>query len=391
MSEAARRSSVVGFGSAFPAWSMEQGRAAAHASARSADTPRRRAVVERLYRRSGVARRPVSVRELAEGGGGDGVGGEVDDGSGGDGVSDRPLFALAEAGDPLGPTTAARLAHYLPAATAMGEAAAGEALRAAGVATERVTHLVTASCTGFTAPNVDVALIDALGLPRGVQRTHVGYMGCHAAMNALRVADGFVGADAGSVVLVVAVEVCSIHLAYGWDPQAIVSNALFGDGSAAVVVASEAGIDRPATWRLVDRETMVWPGTRDAMTWRITDHGFRMTLSSGVPGRIEASLEPVLARLLARHGLGIDAVDHWAVHPGGPQVLAATRRALGLSETALGVSHDVLREMGNLSSPTVLIILDRLAGRSTPGQRCVALAFGPGLTVEAALVERGVG
>jgi len=370
MSGASSTSSVLGLGIALPAWTLEQGRAAEHAADRSADTAKRRAVVERLYRKSGVARRPVVLRELVEG-----------DGEG--------LLALPIDAHDAGPTTAARLAHYLPAATSMASEAAGVALQRSGVEAGEVTHLVTASCTGFAAPNVDVALIDALGLPRSTQRTHVGFMGCHAALNALRVADALARGEAGAVVLVVAVEVCSVHLAYGWDPQAIVSNALFGDAAGAAVVSAGGSSSESPGWRLIDRASWVLPDTHDAMTWTITDHGVRMTLSNRVPGLIEGSLRPVVEGLLDRHGLAVASIDHWAVHPGGPQVLTSTAAALGLPDEAVSESRAVLREVGNLSSPTVLLILDRLALRALAGEWCVALAFGPGLTVEAGLLRWG--
>lgn len=358
----------MGLGVAFPPHALDQGRAAAHAADRSAGSARRRAVVERLYARSRVGSRPVALGEFVD-------------------ACDAPLLRLPRDAQDRGPTTAERLACYTPHAADLAERAAASALRCAKVEAEAVTHLVTASCTGFDAPNVDVTLIDRLRLPMTTQRTHVGFMGCHAALNALRVADAFARADPAAVVLVVAVEVCSIHLAYGWDTQAMVSNALFGDAAAAAVVGVAGVSTSPTSLALIDQASAVLPGTRDAMTWSITDHGFRMTLSNRVPDLIRDELRPVVDDLLARHGLDVDRVDHWAIHPGGPQIIAAAGDALGLTDAQLAASRGVLRDVGNLSSPTILVLLDRLASTARPDEHGVALAFGPGLTIEAALLR----
>ncbi|MEM1207938.1 MAG: type III polyketide synthase [Planctomycetota bacterium] len=357
-----------GIGVALPPYRLDQPAAATHAADRSASSARQRAVVERLYARSGIDHRPVVLAEFV------------------DADADALLAPSLHPDDP-GPTTAARLAHYATHAPDLAEQAGRAALAHAHTDPAAVTHLVTASCTGFAAPNVDVMLIDRLGLPRSTQRTHVGYMGCHAALNALRVAGAIARSDPHAVVLVVAVEVCSIHLAYGWDAQAMVSNALFGDAAAATVVSACPG--PAAAFMLIDQASAVLPDTHDAMTWSITDHGFRMTLSNRVPDLIRGSLRLVVDALLARHGKTIDAVDQWAIHPGGPQIITATGEALGLTDDHLAPSRRVLRELGNLSSPTVLALLARLAQLASQGETCVALAYGPGLTIEAALLGCG--
>jgi prepilin-type processing-associated H-X9-DG protein len=260
--------------------------------------------------------------------------------------------------------------------------AAQSALDGAGVGPGAITHLVTVSCTGFQAPGVDLALTRRLSLPPGVARTHVGFMGCHGALNGLRVARAFTSADPAARVLLSATELCSLHFHYGWDPQKMVANALFADGSAAVVGAATG----PAgAWRLLASGSTVLPESADAMTWTIGDHGFEMTLSKQVPGLIRRHLRPWLSGWLAALGLDLAAVGSWAVHPGGPRVLDVVEEALGLGGTALAVSRGVFADYGNMSSPTVLFILERLA-RAGAGLPCVALGFGPGMTVEAALL-----
>jgi predicted naringenin-chalcone synthase len=282
------------------------------------------------------------------------------------------------------PTTRQRMRKYEDEAGALAVASARAALGDAEVEPERVTHLVTVSCSGFHAPGVDIALMKRLGLSREVARTHVGFMGCHGALNGLRVARGFVEADPGACVLLCAVELCSLHHQYGWDAGKIVANSLFADGSASAV-GLPGRSDRPG-FRLLASGSALIDDSEDAMAWRIGDHGFEMTLSPRVPDLIGHHLRPWLVGWLGRHALTIDAVGSWAVHPGGPRILSAFGEATGLGRPALETSYRTLADHGNMSSPTVLFILDRLRRAEAPGP-CVALAFGPGLTIEAAILE----
>jgi predicted naringenin-chalcone synthase len=286
------------------------------------------------------------------------------------------------------PTTLDRMQKYEAEAAGLAVTAAGSALRQAGVAPDRVTHLVTVSCSGFSAPGADIALMKQLPLPPGVARTHVGFMGCHGALNGLRVARGFVGADPAACVLLCAVELCSLHHQYGWDAEKIVANALFADGAAALVAVSDAGAGADAgrgAFRLVASGSTLIDDSEDAMSWRIGNHGFEMTLSPRVPDLICHHLRPWLEGWLATHGLSIATVGSWAVHPGGPRILSAVGEAVGLDRAALDVSQQTLAHYGNMSSPTVLFILDHLRSADAP-RPCVALAFGPGLAVEAAIL-----
>jgi predicted naringenin-chalcone synthase len=243
---------------------------------------------------------------------------------------------------------------------------------------------VTVSCTGFVAPGLDAHVIGALGLPPTTRRTHVGFMGCHGALNGLRVADSFVDADPDALVVMCAVELCSLHFAYGWDPEMLVPNALFSDGAAAVVGRS-VGSAPPGAWRVEACGTYLLPDSGEDMTWRIGDHGFRMTLSARVPEVIAAGVGDWLESWLGESGLAVKDVASWAVHPGGPRILGAVERAAGLGRDQTQTSRDVLSEFGNMSSATVLVILDRLRAASAP-RPCVALAFGPGLVAEAVLL-----
>lgn len=280
-----------------------------------------------------------------------------------------------------GPTTAQRMQHYRDLAPPLAERASREAL--AGVDPGSITHLVTVSCTGFFAPGIDRVLVTQLGLPPTVERTHVGYMGCHGALNGLRVANAF-AADSRARVLLCAVETCSLHYHYSYNPSKMVANAIFGDGAAALVGVPAAAAPADA-WRVLATGSTYLPDSRRAMTWTVGDHGFEMTLSKDVPELICKHLRPWLSRWLDEAGVGLAGVGTWGVHPGGPKILTSVEEALGLTATATAVSREVFAAHGNMSSPTVLFILKRIVERNLP-RPCLLLGFGPGLVAEAVLV-----
>jgi prepilin-type processing-associated H-X9-DG protein len=211
-------------------------------------------------------------------------------------------------------------------------------------------------------------------------------MGCHGALNGLRVARAFVEADPNARVLLCAIELCTLHQQYGWNPDQIVANALFADGSAAAVCvpASEEHDSEEALSSLASA-SMIVPETEDLMSWRIGDNGFQMGLSPRVPDVIRSTLRSWLNGWLATKGVEMEQVGQWAIHPGGPRILQACVEALEIEPDAIAASRAVLAEYGNMSSPTILFILDRLRRQGAPGP-WVLLAFGPGLTIEAALV-----
>ena len=358
---------LAGLGTAVPPRVLQQADAAESSGAFCAADAKQARALGMLYGRSGVdTRNMVVVR--------------ADRGT----LEDRvPFYPAARGPEDRGPTTGQRMAWYEAEAPPLAEEAARRALEDASTGADTITHLVTVSCTGFFSPGLDAVLINALELPPTVHRTHVGFMGCHGALNGLRVAASQAG-EAEARILLCAVELCSLHFAYGWDSEMLVANTLFADGAAAVVgVPVENG--STSGWSVQAQGTFLMPESSEAMSWRIGDHGFRMTLSAAVPELIRTNLGGWLSGWLRSQGLGLEDVRSWAVHPGGPRILEAVEDAVALENGALDVSRDVLRGHGNMSSPTVLFVLERLrtAGAELP---CVALAFGPGLVVEALLV-----
>jgi predicted naringenin-chalcone synthase len=293
---------------------------------------------------------------------------------------------------------------YAAEASPLALRASAGALADAKFASATVTHLVTVSCTGFVAPGVDLALITGLGLRPTVQRTNVGFMGCHGALNGLRVANAFATADPAARVLVCAVELCSLHYYYGSAADKLVANAIFADGAAAVAGMGGRPTPTPlpggrgegspppsreggwggSSWALVASGSCLIPNSSEDMGWTVGDHGFEMLLSRRVPSLIASHLRPWLESWLRDNGLSLADVRSWAVHPGGPKIVTAVEESLGLSADAVAPSRAVFAEFGNMSSPTILFILERLRKSDAP-RPCVALGFGPGLVAEAAL------
>lgn len=365
--------SILGLGTALPPNSILQAEAAEAAKRVCCDNADEAALLPVLYRQTGIRKRHMvfqehMVQEIRQGTALEELKSEFTPKGG---AADR------------GPTTGVRMKRYRTEAPVLAEQACGRALEQANLPPTAVTHLVTVSCTGFSAPGPDIRLFRQLGLSPMVQRVNVGFMGCHGALNGLRVARGLVAADPDAVVLLCAIELCSLHFHYGWDPKKVVANALFADGAAAIVGVhtDSAPVD---AWRVAATGSCLIPDSEFAMSWNIGDHGFDMTLSTRVPNLIGEHLRPFMDRWLARFDLSVGQIASWAIHPGGPRILRSVEEPLGISSEDTVASREILAEHGNMSSPTVLFILDRLRQRNAP-RPCVALGFGPGLVAEAAL------
>jgi predicted naringenin-chalcone synthase len=247
-----------------------------------------------------------------------------------------------------------------------------------GAATREITHVVVASCTGFSAPGIDLLLVERLGLAPTVERTMVGFMGCYAAMNALKLARHIVRSEPDSKVLVVCVELCTLHFQESAELEQVLSFLLFGDGCAAAIVSAE-----PRGLALDRFKALLSPQAADQITWNIRDQGFDMVLSGQVPQSVAAALRTGREAILGN--AAVDDIDLWAVHPGGRSILDAVESALGLGADALAASREVLRRYGNMSSATILFVLEALMRSAEPSMRGCGMAFGPGLTAETLL------
>ncbi len=308
---------------------------------------------------------------------------------------DDPVFFDPGSRRILNPSTATRNALYVSAATDLFERAAAAALASAeGIEAEDVTHVITVSCTGFFCPGPDYRVVRALGLSPSVQRYHLGFMGCYAAFPALRQATTICRADPDAVVLVVSAELCSLHVRVTDDPDTILGASLFGDGAAAAVLTGRDLPSERAVLRMDDFETVLTPVGEEAMAWNIGDNGFEMVLGTYVPHIIDEHVTAALAPLLARDpsvdGRPYEDVEHWAVHPGGRSIVDKVEARLGLRPEQVRASRETLRDYGNMSSATVMFVLKHILEQPStqPSERICAMAFGPGLTVETALLTK---
>ncbi len=240
---------------------------------------------------------------------------------------------------------------------------------------DRVTHLVVASCTGLAAPGLDLEIVQRAGLRPSVERTLIGFMGCYAAVNALKYAHHVVRSEPDARVLVVNCELCTLHLKETQDLERLLTFSLWGDGASAALVSAEAeGLALDGFRALLARDG------RDLMTWNVVDDGFDMVLSGQVPAAIRQVLGGNVETILEGAELGEIAL--WAVHPGGRSILDAVERTLELGPDALAASREVLRANGNMSSATVMFVLEKLLASAAAGQKGCGMAFGPGLTAE---------
>lgn len=286
-------------------------------------------------------------------------------------------------------STRERNAIYIEHSSRLAEAAARSCLEDACLRPEDVDELITVSCTGVDTPGPDLRLAHLLGLRPDVQRAHIGAMGCYAGLPALYRAQTAVRADPTRRVLVVSVEICTIHFQHDPSIENLVVSALFGDGAGAVLVAATADPRATAGPSLIRFATMTDISSIESMGFGMTDEGFRMHLDPDVPGRLQGSIGHATDALLRPMGLRREDVGLWLVHPGGVRILEAAERGLHLPAEALAISRRVLHDYGNLSSATSLFLLNAYRKESRPiGNRpIVLLAFGPGLTLEAALLE----
>jgi len=291
------------------------------------------------------------------------------------------------------PSTEDRNERYQEAVVPLAEDVAERALETSSVDRDEVTHVIAVSCTGFFAPGLDVELVKRLGLSPTTERTFIGFMGCYAAFNALRAAHSFCQSRPDARVLVVCAELCTLHFQIDDTLESVIVNSLFSDGAAAAVLSARDEAGASGHLAYVDGRCHLDDDSMDDMTWAIGDTGFKMGLSSRVPDVVGQNLPTYVENLLAPHDLRQEDIGFWAIHPGGRRIVEGACEALDLSPDEVADSLAVLRQYGNMSSPTILFVLKRILdnqarGDGAPPQHGVAMAFGPGLTIEGALFER---
>lgn len=251
--------------------------------------------------------------------------------------------------------------------------------------TNNVTHLITVSCTGLYAPGLDIELVEALNLSRQTQRTAINFMGCYGAFNGLKVAHAIINADPNAKVLLVCIELCTLHFQKKMDENFMLSNALFSDGAAAVIIeATPKGLCLELQSFHCD---LLFEGSKD-MAWHVGDFGFEMVLSSYIPRLVKGGLGKLMEQL--QQTTPLPAIDFYAIHPGGRAILEAAESLLGLSAFDNRYAYEILRNYGNMSSCTVLFVLQKLLQERTQddvGKHIFSCAFGPGLTLETGMMK----
>ncbi|GAA0891719.1 type III polyketide synthase [Fulvivirga kasyanovii] len=281
------------------------------------------------------------------------------------------------------PTTQDRLGLFQQEAIGLSVEAAKKAI--GNVKANQITHLITVSCTGMYAPGIDIELVDRLGLNSHVERTGINFMGCYAAFNALKVADAICTANSNACVLIVCVELCSIHFQKEAHEDYMLANALFGDGAAAVLMSGRPG--KGVNLKTTSFFNELFRNGHEHMAWKIGDFGFEMRLSAYVPDVIESGIKQLTQRLVNKSG--VDKFDYFAVHPGGKKILQVIEKELSISKRENQAAHDILAAYGNMSSPTILFVLKRILDQlkaADNGKNLLGLAFGPGLTLESMLL-----
>ena len=329
------------------------------------------AIIHRVYNQSGIERRYSVVDDLTA-------------------EPTRHFFFMPD-GSVASPSTAERNRRFTEYAPRL-IADVGRQLVGAlpDCKAEDVTHVVTVSCTGFFAPGPAYVAVRELGLSPRTKRLHIGFMGCFAAFQGLQVARSICVEDPDAVVLMICLELCTLHLHFSRDPDALVSGALFADGAAGALVSARTPVPGGRVYRLEQFATAISPNSENDMAWTIGDEGFDLVLSQYVPAVLESNVRESLAPLLASCGVDFADVGLWAVHPGGRAILEKIQSGLELEPAQLEASRSVLRDYGNMSSATILFVLDKMLGDADEedDKLVLAMAFGPGLTIESALLTQ---
>jgi len=280
------------------------------------------------------------------------------------------------------PTLEHRMQVYRKHAGSLSLQAVYRCLEEASVPAESVTHLITVSCTGMSAPGLDLELVELLRLPPTIFRTSINFMGCYAALHALKLADALVRGSAGARVLIVCTELCTLHFQQQATLDNMLSSLLFADGSAAALVV---GDDYGAKGLQLQHfySEIIMEGKKE-MTWDLSSTGFQMTLTGYVAGLIQADFGALVENALRSGGMKRESVSHWCIHPGGKKILEAIYKSLSFTNGHLDDSYAVLDQFGNMSSPTILFVLKRMMDKLDYSQpNCIfGAAFGPGLTME---------
>jgi predicted naringenin-chalcone synthase len=297
-------------------------------------------------------------------------------------ITEWKFYTATESLEPF-PSLELRMSWYQKYAASLSVDAIRKCLAAAKQNPQGITHLITVSCTGMSAPGLDLQVMELMELPRSLNRTSINFMGCYAALHGLKQADAICRSAPGAKVLVVCTELCTLHFQKSATADNIASSLLFGDGSAAVLLSND---EQQKGHAIRGFYSEVIPKGKKDMAWELSSSGFQMTLSGYIPELIATDFSPLVSRAISCFGLQINDISQWCIHPGGKRILQAVEKSLALPGNALAAGYEVLKEYGNMSSPTILFVLQKMLETGARGNM-LAAAFGPGLTMETCWME----
>lgn len=324
-----------------------------------------RSIIHRIYSQSGIDKRHTVVSDFNANG--------------------DPRLFFQQDGSLAAPSTGKRNQLYADHAKKLFVDVARSLIEEnPDVEAEDITHVVTVSCTGFFAPGPDYEIVKRLSLSPSTQRFHLGFMGCFAAFPALKMAKSFCESQEDAVVMVICLELCTLHFQRSQQIDSLISASVFADGGAGAIVSSRAPREGDTMYKLDNFATSLIEQSEEDMAWTIGDTGFDMVLSTYVPELIESNLRSSLQPLLQAYNTDPSDIDHWAIHPGGRAILDKVEQNMGLKPEQLSSSRSILADYGNMSSATILFVLKHLLDQPMQQAResVLGMAFGPGLTVE---------
>jgi predicted naringenin-chalcone synthase len=329
-------------------------------------TDRDKRIIHQIYSRSGIETRHSVVNDFQKSG-------------------SHTLFFN---GQGASPGTQSRNDTYIREGRKLFVDVAEKLVNKSTIEPEEITHLITVSCTGFYAPGPDFDIIRALKLNPGIERYHLGFMGCYASIPALKLADQICRADENATVMIVSVELCTLHFQANPKLDDLLSASVFADGGAGAIISSKTPAS--AGYQINGFASALLDKGEHDMAWAVGDHGFNMTLSSYIPDLLADGLEDFLNPVLQQYAISLEDIALWGVHPGGRAILDKVQTVLNLPENSLNASRNVLSKYGNMSSATILFVLKELLTNDsvTTDSQALAMAFGPGLTLESALLQR---
>jgi predicted naringenin-chalcone synthase len=357
-------SSIVAIGTALPEFGIDQMLIHAFMDSEFSGNDDDRKKLKLLYERSAIQRRYSVMADFAKA------------------PAERTFFRLNEPQ----PTLEQRLQQYYQFAPELAVQSISNAV--ADFELKTITHFITVSCTGMWAPGLDIEVMKKIGLNDNVHRTSVNFMGCYAAIHALKMADAICKSDRNARVLVVSVELCTLHFQRSNDPEQLTANALFADGAAACLVVPDDVAQQSNRIKIHTFFSKIIPETQSDMAWHITSNGFLMQLSSYVPQLIQQNLPQLMQDIFNSHQMTIQHIAGWMIHPGGRKILDHLATELSLTREQLKYSYDTLTHYGNMSSATLLFVLHKAMQDDTLKGKLFGAAFGPGLTVETFIAEK---